>query len=110
MQISVNKQGVISGAYKNTVRGETGPIIGAVDPKSQLAAWRLGQDGKAVIETGIFNLTRDVASVALHFDSKHTRTWLLVRLHQPKMRDQPTKVEAITREPPPLTPAKKDES
>jgi hypothetical protein len=110
MQISVNKQGVISGAFKNTVTGETGPIIGAIDPESQLAAWRLGQDGKAVIETGIFNLTRDVASVALHFDSKNTKNWLLVRLPQPEMPDQPTKVEAIDREPPPLTPAKKDES
>jgi len=109
LQISVNKEGVISGAYKNTVTGESGPIIGAVDPESQLAAWHLGQNGKAVIETGIFNLTKDVAPVALHFDSKNTRTWLLVRLPQPLMPDQPQRVEAIDREPPPLTPAKKDE-
>jgi hypothetical protein len=106
LQISVNKEGVISGAYKNTLTGETGPIVGAVDTKSQLAAWRLGQDGKTVVETGIFNLTKDVAPVAIHFDSKNTQTWLLVRLPQPLMPDQPTKVEAIEREPPPVTPAK----
>jgi hypothetical protein len=103
LQISVNKQGVISGAYKNTLTGQNEQVIGAVDRERQLAAWRLGQNGKTVIETGLFNLTKDVASVAIHFNASNTQTWLMVRLPQPTMPDQPTKVEAIDRTPPPLT-------
>jgi hypothetical protein len=103
LQISVNKEGVISGAYKNTLTGQNHQVIGAVDRESQLAAWRIGQNGKTVIETGLFNLTKDVAPVAIHFDTSNTQTWLMVRLPQPLMPDQPTKVEAIDRTPPPLT-------
>jgi hypothetical protein len=106
LQISISKEGVVSGAYKNTLTGEGGPILGALDREKQLLAWRLGQEGKTVIETGIFNLTKDVAPVAVHFDANNTQSWLLVRLPQPTMPDQPTKVEAIDRTPPPLTRAK----
>jgi hypothetical protein len=108
LQISVSKEGIISGAYKNTLTGDSEPIVGSVDRESQLAAWRLGQNGKTVIETGIFNLTKDVAPVAVHFDSNSTQTWLMVRLPQPSMPDQPTKAEAIDRTPPPLTMTKNE--
>jgi hypothetical protein len=108
LQISVNKEGVISGGYKNTLTGQQEQVIGAVDRESQLAAWRLGQNGKTVIETGIFNLTKDVAPVAIHFDTSNTQTWLMVRLPQPLMPDQPQKVEAIDRTPPPLTKPKNE--
>jgi len=108
LQISISKQGVISGAYKNTLIGSNEQIIGSVDRENQLAAWRIGQNGKTVIETGLFNLTRDVTSAAIHFDTGNTQTWLMVRLPQPTMPDQPTKVEAIDRTPPPFTPAKKE--
>ena len=105
LQISLNKEGVISGAYMNTLTGQKEQVIGAVDRESQLAAWRLGQNGKTVIETGIFNLTKDVAPVQIHFDANNTQTWLMVRLPQPLMPDQPTKVQAIDRTPPPVTTA-----
>lgn len=108
LQISVSKEGIISGAYKNTLTGDSEPIVGSVDRESQLAAWRLGQNGKTVIETGIFNLTKAVAPVAVHFDSNSTQTWLMVRLPQPSMPDQPTKAEAIDRTPPPLTMTKNE--
>ena len=107
-QLSISKQGVISGAYKNTLTGGSEQIIGSVDGESQLAAWRVGQNGKTVIETGLYNLTKDVTSAAIHFDTGNTQTWLMVRLPQPTMPDQPTKVEAIDRTPPPYTPAKKE--
>jgi hypothetical protein len=109
-QISINKDGIISGAYKNTLTGESEPIIGALDKQSQLVAWRLGQKGKTVIETGVFNLTKDAAPVALHFDNHTTQTWLMVRLPQPSMPEQPTKLQSIDRTPPPVTPAKSKNS
>jgi hypothetical protein len=70
----ISKEGVVSSAYKNTLTDEGGPILGALDRESQLVAWRLGQDGKTVIETGIFNLTKDVAPAAVHFDANNTQT------------------------------------
>ncbi|MBV9276474.1 MAG: mu-protocadherin-cell-suface protein [Verrucomicrobia bacterium] len=105
-QISINKDGIVSGAYKNTLTGQAEPVIGALDRESQLVAWRIGNTGKTVIETGIFNLTKDATPVAIHFDTNNTQTWLMVRLPQPVMPDQPTKVEAIDRTPPPVTPSK----
>jgi hypothetical protein len=108
VQISISKEGIISGAYKNTLTGGSEQVIGSVDRESQLAAWRIGKNGKTVIETGLFNLTRDVTSAAIHFDTGTTQTWLMVRLPQPTMPDQPTKVEAIDRSLPPFTPAKKE--
>jgi hypothetical protein len=104
-QISVNKAGSISGAYANTLTAESEPILGAVDRETQRAAWRIGQNGKTVIETGLFSLTKDVASAAVHFGPDNTQTWLMVRLPQPSMPNQPAKVEAIDRTPPPLTAA-----
>jgi hypothetical protein len=35
-----------------------------------------------VIETGLQNLTQDVASCLVHFGPDTTQTWLLVRLKQ----------------------------
>jgi hypothetical protein len=46
--------------------------------------------------------------VSAQVDTGNTQTWLIVRLPQPTMPDQPTKVEAIDRTPPPFTPAKKE--
>ena len=109
-QISVSKDGVVSGAFKNTLTGASEPIIGALDKENQLLAWRLGEKGKTVMETGVFNLTKDVAPVVLHFDNSFTQNWLMVRLPQPALPDQPTKLPAIDREPPPVTPAKPQNS
>ena len=38
-----------------------------------------------VIETGLQNLTQDVASCLVHFGPYTTQTWLLVRLKRPEM-------------------------
>jgi len=89
-QLSISKQGVISGAYKNTLTGGSEQIIGSVDGESQLAAWRVGQNGKTIIETGLYNLTKDVTSAAIHFDTGNTQTWLMVRLlNQPCPTSRP---------------------
>ncbi len=101
-QISVNKEGIISGGYQNVVTGESKPIAGSVDKQSQRAAWRIGDNNNTVFETGLFNLTKDVTTVAMHFGKEQTQTWLMVRLPAPQMPGAPTKVDTtIQREPPP---------
>jgi hypothetical protein len=87
-QISVDKEGVVSGAYKNVLSGEQSPISGQVDKKAQRVAWKIGSNN-TVIETGLQSLTQDVASCLLHFGPDTIQTWLLVRLKQPEMPNAP---------------------
>jgi hypothetical protein len=86
-QISVDKNGVVSGAYKNLLSGETSPISGQVDKNTQRVAWKIGSNSSTVIEAGLKNLTEDVASCLVHFDKDTTQTWLLVRLKDPAKPD-----------------------
>jgi hypothetical protein len=87
-QISVGKDGVVTGAYKNVLSGEQSPISGQVDKKTQRVAWKIGSNN-TVIETGLQSLTQDVASCLVHFGPDTTQTWLLVRLKQPEMPNAP---------------------
>ena len=83
-QISIDKNGVVSGAYENLLSGEVSPISGQVDKKTQRVAWKIGSN-RTVIEADLQNLTQDVASCLVHFDTDTTQTWLLVRLKDPDM-------------------------
>jgi hypothetical protein len=87
-QISIDKNGVVTGAYQNVLSGEKSPISGQVDKKTQRVAWKIGSNN-TVIETGLQNLTQDVASCLVHFGPDTTQTWLLVRLKQPEMPNAP---------------------
>ena len=84
-QISIDKDGVVTGAFKNLLSGETSPISGQVDKKTQRVAWKIGSNSSTVIETGLQNLTQEVASCLVHFGTDTTQTWLLVRLRDPAM-------------------------
>ena len=69
-QISIDKNGVVTGAFKNLLSGETSPISGQVDKKTQRVAWKIGSNN-TVIETGLQNLTQDVASCLVHFGHEY---------------------------------------
>ena len=87
-QLSIDKNGVVTGAYQNILSGENSPISGQVDKQSQRVAWKIGTNN-TVIETGLQNLTQDVASCLVHMSGGITQTWLLVRLKQPEMPSAP---------------------
>jgi hypothetical protein len=95
-QLSIDKDGVVSGAYQNVLSGEKSPISGQVDKKTQRVAWKIGTNN-TVIETGLQNLTQDVASCLVHFGPDKTQTWLLVRQKQPEMPAAPQTAEAETK-------------
>jgi hypothetical protein len=59
-QLSIDKNGVVTGAYQNVLSGENAPISGQVDKKTQRIAWKIGTNN-TVIETGFQSLTKDVA-------------------------------------------------
>jgi hypothetical protein len=84
-QLAVSKTGSIAGTFSNTAAGnETQTIEGMVDNKSQRAAWVLAGKKRPIMETGIFNLTKDTAPALVHFEDGQTQQWLLVRLEEPK--------------------------
>ena len=97
-QLSIDKNGVVSGAYQNVLSGEKSPISGQVDKKTQRVAWKMGTNN-TVIETGLPNLTQDVASCLVHFGPDTTQTWLLVRLKQPEMPNAPQTAAGETKQP-----------
>jgi len=83
LQMAINKQGVLRGNYTDEVTEHTLPIQGAVDPKTQRAAWTVGDNKDTVYDTGISNLTKDEAPLLVHFGKDRTQQWLLVRMKQP---------------------------
>lgn len=102
-QLSVNKEGIISGGFQNVMTDENMPVSGSVDKKTQRAAWHMGDNKDTVIETGIYNLTQDVTPVLMHFGKEQTQTWMMVRLPAPQMPDAPTAVDTtVNRDLPPV--------
>jgi len=80
LQLAINKEGIIRGNYTDTATGKTQIIQGSVDKKTQRVAFTVGDDTKNVVETGLYNLTKDEAPVLIHFGADKTEQWLLVRL------------------------------
>jgi hypothetical protein len=80
LQLAVNREGVIRGNYTDTLSGKTQQVQGSVDKETQRVAVTVGDNTTNVIETGLYNLTKDEAPVLLHLGSDRTEQWLLIRL------------------------------
>ena len=106
LQISVNRAGVISGAYTSTITGDQRPIAGQVDKATQRVAWRIGDNTETIFETSLANLTQDVSPLAIHFGKTQTQIWLLVRMPEPAAANQPQKLPEAPKTPPPVGSAK----
>jgi hypothetical protein len=83
IQLAVNKEGVIRGNYTDTDTHKTQLIQGSVDKSTQRVAFTVGDNTTNIVETGLYNLTKDEAPALIHFGSDRTEQWLLVRLKQP---------------------------
>jgi hypothetical protein len=83
LQLAVNKQGVIAGTFVDAATDKAQPVIGAIDYKTQRAAWYIGDTKTTVMETGVYNLTAPETQVLVHFGTTQTQTWLLVRMEEP---------------------------
>ena len=84
-QLSVDKNGLVAGAFKNILINEDQPIVGQLDKDGARLAWHVGENTNTVYETGISSLTYDATSVFVHFGPDQTQTWQLVRLPSPEM-------------------------
>ena len=81
-QLAINKNGVLAGNFTDEVTEHTRPISGAADPKTQRAAWTVGDNKNVIVEAGLSNLAEGEAPALIHKNGK-TDHWLLVRLTQP---------------------------
>jgi hypothetical protein len=82
-QLGVNRAGVIRGNYHDVVADTTLPVYGSVDPRTQRAAWSIGERKDVVIEAGLTNLTQNETTVLVHLGKDRTRQMVLVRLEEP---------------------------
>jgi hypothetical protein len=79
-QLAVNHEGIIRGNFLNTITNTNLPVHGAVDKKTQRAAWTAGDNKDTVFDTGLYNLTKDEAPTLVHLGKDSTQEWLMVRL------------------------------
>lgn len=82
-QIAVNKAGIVRGNYFNSGDNNVKPIEGAVDKQTQRITWVVKDKANIIFDTGLYNLTKDEATVLVHFSKDKTQQWTLVRLKQP---------------------------
>jgi hypothetical protein len=101
-QISLNRDGLISGAYQSILTEDALPLAGRVDKASQRVAWRIGDNTETIFESSLANLTEDVSPVLIHFGKALPQTWLLVRMPEPAPAGQPQKLPEAPKAPPPL--------
>ncbi len=87
IQLAVNKQGIIRGNYTDTATNKNQLVQGSVDKKTQRVAFTVGDNTNDVVETGLYNLTKDEAPCLLHFGKDKTEQWLLVRIKNPDVSD-----------------------
>lgn len=87
-QLAVDKQGNIRGNYYSQVTDSTSPVSGSVNKKNQRVAWHVGDNKKVVIETGLYNLTKDQSTALVHFGPDNTEQFVLVRVKNPDTASQ----------------------
>jgi hypothetical protein len=89
LQLAVNSKGVLRGNFHNTSNDSMAPIAGAIDPKTQRAAWTVGGQKVPVFEASIANLTKDQTTMLMHTSDGRMKQFVLARLKDPASADQP---------------------
>ena len=86
-QLSVNKAGVIRGNYYDAVTDSTSPVTGAVEKKTQRAAWRVEGRKTPTYEAGIVNLTRKQTTMMVHYGKDRSVQYTLIRVEDPEKKE-----------------------
>jgi hypothetical protein len=82
-QLAATRDGLITGTYSNILTGDSGPLIGSIDKKSQRLAFHAGNVTQTVVETNLNGLTREQTAAYIHFGIAQTQEWMLVRMADP---------------------------
>jgi hypothetical protein len=84
IQLAVNKDGVVRGNYTDTATKQNQVVQGSIDKQTQRVAFTVGENKTNIIETGLYNLTKEEAPCLLHIGKESTEQWMLVRLKNPE--------------------------
>lgn len=90
-QLAISKDGILKGSYYNALTDTTEPVIGAVDKKTQRAAWTVGDKKTPTYEAGIVNLTEDETTMMVHYSKDRSQQFTLVRIKQDENAAPPAK-------------------
>ncbi len=83
MQLALNRSGAIGGNLYDSTYNKTFPLVGEVDKKNQRAVWKMAHSKNTpIIETGLYNLTRDETPVKFTFADGSTQEFFLVKIHE----------------------------
>ncbi len=88
-QLAIDPSGVIRGNYYDQIAETNLPVHGAVDKKSQRAAWHIGNNKNLVVETGLYNLTLKQSTALVHTGPDHSEQFVMVRLNPPAKTEKP---------------------
>ena len=88
IQLAINREGTIRGNYTNTTTNTTQVVQGSVDKKTQRVAFTVGEDKTNLVETGLYNLTKDEAPALIHFGKEPPSNgcWCASRSPRPSRR------------------------
>lgn len=84
LHLAINRQGVLRGNYVDSVTEQAHLVRGSVDLQSQRAAFMIGDNTVNIVETGLYNLTKDEAPALLHLSKTRNELRLLVRMQNPE--------------------------
>lgn len=90
-QLAISKDGILKGSYYNALTDTTDPVTGAVDKKTQRAAWTVGDKKSPTYEAGIVNLTEDQTTMMVHYSKDRSQQFTLVRIKQDENAAAPAK-------------------
>jgi hypothetical protein len=96
-QLSISREGYISGAYTNTLTGEDLPVQGCINPSDQRVAFFIGDRPDTVIETGLAQFTNDITGAFLHYSNGQSSDWLLTRIPGPGSTPGPVRIPSFSR-------------
>lgn len=82
VQMQVSKEGILNGTYLDLLSHNGTPLQGAIDKKTQLAAWKVNQNDNVTFETNLSSLTSDTAPLTVRYSNQQPQQWQLVRSKQ----------------------------
>jgi len=104
VQLLVSKSGAVGGELHDLTADTSTPVTGAVDPKSQRVAWKVGSSD-TVMETGLYNLTQSETPLLIHDGTSKTRQVTMARIQDPNLTPTGTAQPAGAAHPVPAQPA-----
>ena len=82
ISLAISKEGAVSGAYFDAASNTMLEIQGGIDQESQRIAWKFVGNDWPIMESGLYNLTKDESTLLIHTSSRTTQTEVLIRLER----------------------------